>query len=81
MLSNARLGHSGFVFPSLALQAPPPWPWQAAYIFSISDSHLQMEKSNVSLSWEYFETKVTGNRKTLCYTSTNDQFDNLIELF
>lgn len=60
MLLSARLKHSQFGFQSLALQSLPPWPWQAAHIFSISDSRLEMEKTNVSLSWEYFEVKVPG---------------------
>lgn len=81
MLLSARLKNSQFGFQSLALQGLPPQPWQAAHIFSISDSHLEMEKTNVSLSWEYFETKVTGNLKTLCYAYTNDQSDNLTWLF
>lgn len=81
MLLSAGLKHSQFGFQSLALQGLHPWPWQVAYIFSISDSHLEMEKTNVSLSWEYFEIKVTGNSKTLCNAYTNDQSDNLTWFF
>lgn len=50
-----------FWIPVLALQGLLPWPCQAAHMFSVSDSHLEMEKTSVSLSWEYFETEVTGN--------------------